>query len=90
MSEAAVLARAQMYAKAITQTYYEARWGTWDIPPNLMPGNQQCMVNCLCRISIEDNGNGTGILTRTMGGTEHHCTECPPLQGDHPVKRRKV
>lgn len=91
MSEAAIRARAQLYAGSIKQTYYTARWGDWDIPQGLMPGNQQCMGNCLCRISeVKDNDDGTGTLTRTMGGTEQHCTECPALEGDHEVKRRKV
>lgn len=88
MSDAAVAARAQMYAGAIRQTYLEARWGAWDIPDNLMPGNQQCLTNCLCTITITDNGDGTGILHREMGGTEHHCTECPGLVGDHDIQRR--
>jgi len=88
MSDAAVGARAQMYAGAIRQTFYAARWGGWDIPDNLMPGNQQCLTNCLCHISIADNGDGTGVLTREMGGTEHHCTECPELVGDHDISRR--
>ncbi len=91
MSDAAVVARAGMYAKAIRPTYYAARWGTWDIPDNLMPGNQQCLTNCLCRISITDNGDGTGILKREMGGTEKgHCDDCPPLAGDHQVNRRNA
>ncbi len=88
MSEAAARARATMYARAVTQTYYAARWGDWEIPPDLMPGNQDCMANCTCSISVKDNGDGTGVLTRTLGGTERHCTTCPPLAGDHPVKRR--
>jgi hypothetical protein len=88
MSEAAVRARAAMYAQAVKQTYYAARWGDWEIPDTLMPGNQACLSNCLCRISVRDNGDGTGVLTREMGGTEHHCDQCPPLVGDHPVKRR--
>lgn len=87
MSEAGVAARAQMYAGAVRQTFYEARWGGWDIPDGLMPGNQQCLTNCLCHISIADNGDGTGVLTREMGGTEHHCDECPALVGDHDVQR---
>src|SRR5512138_1213724 len=69
MSEAAVASRAGMYAGAIKQTFYGARWGGWDIPDNLMPGNQTCLSNCLCHISITDNGDGTGVLTREMGGT---------------------
>jgi hypothetical protein len=88
LSEAQIRARAQLYAGSIKQTYYLARWGDWDIPHSLLPGQQQCLGNCLCRISIADKGDGTGTLTRTMGGTERHCTECPPLQGDHEVKRK--
>lgn len=90
LSEPAIRARAALYAGSIKSTYYTARYGDWEIPAGLMPGEQQCLGNCLCRITIADTGDGTGTLTRTMGGTEHHCTECPPLQGDHPVKRRKV
>lgn len=87
MSPAAIPARAALYAGAVRQTYYMQRWGDWDIPPNLLPGNQQCMVNCKCRISVADNGDGTGEMTREMGGTEYHCTECPTLVGTYKVKR---
>lgn len=89
LSEARIRQRADMYAGATRATYYAARWGEWEIPDRLMPGNQQCLSNCRCSISVADNGDGTGVLTRIMGG-EWHCTECPPLAGDHPVKRRAV
>lgn len=89
MSEAAVAARAKMYPGAVKSTYYRARWGDWDIPDDLMPGNQQCLTNCVCRIAaIHDNGDGTGVLTREMGGTEQHCDECPPLAGEHLIDRK--
>ncbi len=89
MSDAQIAARAGMYAGATRQSYYGARWGDWDIPPSLMPGNQQCVARCRCVISVRDNGDGTGMLTREMGGSgENHCTECPPLAGDHPVTRK--
>jgi hypothetical protein len=87
MSEQAILARAQKYVGAIRTTFLETRWGAWDIPQSLMPGYQQCQTNCKCMISVADNGDGTGILTRTSHA-EAHCTECPGLAGDHPVKRR--
>lgn len=90
MSEAAIKARALLYAGSIKQTYYTARWGEWEIPDSLMPGNQQCITQCLCSISVKDNDDGTGTLTRVMHGSEHHCTECPPLEGDHEVKRRRL
>lgn len=88
LSDAQIAARALMYAGATRQTYYGARWGDWDIPAHLMPGNQSCVANCKCEITIRDHGDGNGTLTRTMH-TEHHCTECPPLAGDHAVTRRR-
>jgi len=88
MSEQAIAARASMYPGAVRSTYYGARWGDWDIPEELLPGMQTCLTRCLCSISISDNGDGTGTLTRKMGGTEHHCDECPPLEGDHEISRR--
>lgn len=88
MSEAAIAARADLYPGAVKATYYEARWGDWDIPENLLPGNQQCLTRCLCEIEIRDNDDGTGTLVRSMGGTESHCDECPPLAGEHEIERR--
>lgn len=87
LTPAAILARAQLYAGSLTPFYERSRWGDWDIPDQLLPGLQDCLGNCRCSIRISDNGDGTGVLTRTMGG-EHHCKACPPLAGDHPVKRR--
>lgn len=89
MSEAAIAQRSALYAGAVRTTYYAARWGDWEIDPGLMPGQQQCLGNCKCEISVKDNGDGTGTLTR-VARAEHHCTECPPLAGDHPVKRRQA
>ena len=90
MSEAAIAARMQLYAGAAKQTFLETRWGDWEIPPHLMPGNQQCMTQCYCRGHVRDNGDGTGLWVREMGGRENHCAACPPLAGDHPVKRRRA
>lgn len=90
MSERAVAARADMYPGAVKSTYYGARWGDWEIPDSLLPGNQQCLTRCLCSGHVEDTGDGTGVWVRKMGGTEHHCEECPPLEGEHPITRRGV
>lgn len=90
LSEAQIAARAALYAGAVRKTFYQVRWGDWDIPPYLIPGNQACMANCRCKISVADNGDGTGDLTREMGGTEYHCTECPTLVGTYPVKRTRA
>lgn len=88
LSESQIRARADMYAAAVRLTYQDTRWGDWEIPDDIRPGRQKCLANCLCRGSVKDNGDGTGIYTRTLGGTEHHCTECPDLVGDYPVVRR--
>lgn len=89
LSEKQIRARAASYAGATRTTYFESRWGGWEIPDQLMPGRQQCQVNCHCDIGVKDNGDGTGTLTRVLGAVEvGHCTECPPLAGDHQVKRR--
>ena len=88
MSEAAIMARAQLYAGAAKQTFLEARWGDWDVPLALMPGNQTCLTQCLCKAHVRDNGDGTGLWVREMGGRENHCAECPLLAGEHPVKRK--
>lgn len=87
--EDALRARAALYAGPLKTTQAQGTWDDWDIPPELLPGNQECMGNCLCTIFVSDNGDGTGTLTRTMGGTEKgHCDECPPLEGEHTVNRR--
>lgn len=91
MSEAQIAARAQLYAGASRETLYRVRWGDWDIPDSLMPCRQACQVQCKCKISVKDNGDGTGVLVREMGGAEAlHCQECPALVGEHPVKRRGI
>lgn len=89
MSEAGISNRASLYPGALSTTYYATRWGDWQIPDQLLPGTAQCITRCKCSISVKDNGDGTGVLTRVMGGVETaHCSECPALAGDHPVKRR--
>lgn len=90
MSDAAVAARAAMYPGAARSTYYGARWGDWEIPEGLMPGAQQCLTRCLCKIHVVEGDGDTGTLVRELGGTEHHCDECPALEGEHEVKRREV
>lgn len=90
LSPAQIAARANLYAAGTVRTfYYESRYGDWEIPVSLLPGQQECLGSCLCRVQVIDNGDGTGILRREMGGTERHCTECPQLQGDHPIRRKR-
>ena len=87
MSDAAIAARMQLYASAARPTYLATRWGEWDIAPELWPGAQACGGNCRCTAVIDDHGDGTGTLTRTLGGNRH-CEECPPLEGAHAIERR--
>jgi hypothetical protein len=90
LSPAQTMARAMLYAGAVRAPYYAARWGEWEIPADLIPGNQACLGNCRCHLSdVRDHGDGTGTLTRTLGG-ERHCDECPPLAGDHVVRRKRA
>jgi hypothetical protein len=91
LSEKQIRARADLYSGATRTTYFESRWGNWQIPPELLPGMQTCTTNCKCSISVKDNNDGTGTLTRVLGAVEvGHCTACPPLAGDHQVRRRSV
>ena len=91
LSPAQVLARARLYATGPRAFYSAMRWAEWEIPDRLLPGRQTCMGNCRCELTgVSDNGDGTGVLTRVMRGSENHCTECPPLAGDHVVRRRRA
>lgn len=90
LSNAQVAARAQLYAGAVRGTYLEVRWGDWDIPSALIPGNQVCGGNCRCDGHVEDNGDGTGLWVRKLGASRHSCEECPPLAGEHLIERRRV
>lgn len=88
LSPAQINARALQYATGIKTPYYQARWGGWIIPERVLPGRQKCQGNCNCSISISDNGDGTGVLTRSLNEAAHNCDECPPLEGEYGVRRR--
>lgn len=90
LSERAIAARAALYGPSFQAFYHQQRWADWEIPDRLLPGNQQCGGRCNCSGSITaDNGDGTGVWTRVLGAGEvNHCTECPGIAGDHPVRRR--
>ena len=54
MSEAAVAARAQMYAGAIRGTYFQSRYpGLSQYPGD---GSTQCLTNCKCNLDERDDG----------------------------------
>src|SRR4029077_10274014 len=87
LSDAQKAARAQLYAGSVLATFNAARWGGWQLTDDMIPGRQRCGGNCGCEVSVVDNGDGTGVLTRRLGSVEHSCTECPPLAGDYDVQR---
>lgn len=87
LSPAAIAARAKLYGGSIAPFYYAQRWGGWVIPERLLPGNQRCLTNCRCSVRVEDGGDGTGTLVRTLGATEEHCPDCAGLAGEHAVRR---
>lgn len=90
LSAAQKAARAQLYAGSVLATFNAARWGGWQLTDDMIPGRQKCQGNCGCSITIADNGDGTGVLTRRLGSVESSCSECPPLAGEYSVKRRRI
>lgn len=90
LSQAQIRARAAMYAGGTRPTYYSIRYGDWEIPEALLPGNQECRSNCRCTITVEDLGGGAGKLTRSYNLEADHCSECPDLAGVYTVYRRRI
>lgn len=88
MSEAAIAARAKLYAGSVVATYSQARWGDWALPFYPTQGSE-CMVNCRCSWQVEDNNDGTGSAVWKLSAAEH-CVTCKTRANDSPyqVKRR--
>ena len=89
LSPAQIAQRLTLYAASVRPFYFVSRWGGWVIPPSLLPGNQTCLGHCRCHVSVSDNGDGTGVLTRVLGETDRHCKPCESLAGDHDIVRRE-
>lgn len=89
LSEGQTNARAAMYGRATRGTYSKARWADWDLPFHPTEGSE-CLTNCRCHWTVQDNGDGTGTATWHLGATERHCTTCPTRASDSPysVSRR--
>ncbi len=78
MSDAAVAARAGMYASAVRTTFFEARY------PGLpfYPGeNSECLVNCRC--SWQDDGDGS--FTWVLDAKES-CATCLDRASNNPYQ----
>jgi hypothetical protein len=88
LSQGQTDARAAMYGRATRGTYSKARWADWDLPFHPTEGSE-CMSNCLCHWTVEDNGDGTGAATWHLGATERHCTTCPSRASDSPYSVRR-
>jgi len=76
MSDAAVAARAQMYAGAVRGTYYGARYPSLTQVPG--DGNTKCLTNCLCSLDERDDG----IYWILDGG--EHCADCEAMAEGSP------
>ncbi len=76
MSDAAVAARAGMYAGAVRATYYGARYpGLSQYPGD---GNTKCLTNCLCSLDERDDG-----IHWILDGGEH-CEDCQVMAAGGP------
>ena len=76
MSDAAVAARAQMYAGSVRGTFYGARYpGLSQYPGD---GNTKCLTNCLCSLEEKDDG-----IHWVLDGGEH-CDDCEAMAAGSP------
>ena len=81
MSEAAIRARAQLYAGAVKATYGRSRYpGLSQYPGD---GSTQCRTNCLCSLESRDDG-----IYWVLDGGEH-CDDCVALAAGSPYDSGK-
>ena len=90
MSDAQIATRAQLYAGATRATYYESRWGDWELPFVPADGGTPCLGRCRCYADVEDMGKGVGRYNYHLGSSERHCDVCPSRASSSPytVRRR--
>lgn len=79
MSDAAIAARAQMYAGAVRGTYYGARYPGLNQYPG--DGSTKCLTNCLCSLDERDDG-----IHWVLDGGEH-CDDCETMAANSPYTR---
>lgn len=88
VSEAAVRARARLYAGAIKATFSAARYAGLPLPYHPGQGSE-CMGNCLCAWRVERlEGEGNYNAYWVMAAAEH-CATCPARQDRNPYRIRK-
>lgn len=79
MSDAAVAARAQMYAGAVRGTFYGARYPGLNQYPG--DGNTKCLTNCLCSLDEKDDG-----IHWELSPVEN-CEDCQAMAAGGPYDR---
>ena len=78
MSDAAIAARAGMYAGAVRGTYYGQRYpGLLQVPGD---GQTQCLTNCKCSISEQEDG-----IHWTLNAGES-CGDCETMAANSPYQ----
>ena len=80
MSDAAVAARAGMYASAVKGTYYGARYPGLNQYPG--DGSTACKVNCKC--SLDEREDGIHWILNPA----EHCDDCQAMAAGGPYERR--
>ena len=80
MSDAAVAARAGMYASAVKGTYYGQRYpGLTQVPGD---GQTSCLTRCLCSLDERDDG-----IHWVLDGGEH-CEDCEAMEAGSPYNAK--
>lgn len=88
LSDALFLARSSLYAGGLKATYYRAKYAEWDLP--FVPTERcACIVNCTCRIRVDDQGGGRGLMFWVLGESEH-CPTCLNRKADSPYRVRRA
>ena len=79
MSEAAVAARAGMYAGAVRGTYYGARYPGLDTYPGA--GATSCLTNCRCDLDEREDG-----IHWVLDEAAENCDDCQALANGSPYE----
>ena len=80
MSDAAIAARAGMYAGSVRGTYYGARYPGLNQYPG--DGNTKCLTNCKCEILEKDDG-----LYWELSPVEN-CEDCQAMAANSPYEAK--
>jgi hypothetical protein len=78
LSEAQIVARANLYPAASVQAYERGRASAWDVilPAHPSDGSTQCMTNCRCAWSLRERESDHAVLATWRLGSAEHCADC--------------